>query len=130
MIFRDRRRGARYNGDNSCQASCSRGGPPLARSAFEKKTPQSSFLPRVDRFRPRSAEPADTSNPHWRRRPRCDAAKHGPMRLRHSHHPGRCGERRPIPRAVRATRPGAMGRPPPEGYRSSDSQERQRPPYS
>jgi len=37
MIFRDRRRGARYNGDNSCQASCSRGGPPLARSAFEKK---------------------------------------------------------------------------------------------
>jgi hypothetical protein len=28
---------ARYNGDNSCQASCSRSGPPLVRSAFEKK---------------------------------------------------------------------------------------------
>src|SRR5215468_12489616 len=28
---------ARYNGDYSCTASCSRGGPPLVRSAFEKK---------------------------------------------------------------------------------------------
>jgi hypothetical protein len=27
----------RYNGDHSCQASCSRGGPPLVRSVFEKE---------------------------------------------------------------------------------------------
>jgi hypothetical protein len=37
MMFSGSTSRARYNGDNSRQASCSRGGPPSVRSVFEKK---------------------------------------------------------------------------------------------